>query len=102
MTVTLFIMIAAICCVVAAAMTEGIKAWYKNAGKNYSANLIALINAFIVGGGGTVVSYILIGIPFVLANVICIILMIIVVWLGSMIGYDKIMQLIKQITSKEE
>ena len=102
MTITLFIMIAAICCVVSAALTEGIKVWRKNAGKNYSANFIALINSLIVGGVGTAIIYVLMGIPFIATNIICIFLMIDVVWLGSMLGYDKVMQLIKQITKKDE
>ena len=101
MTITTFIIIATICCAVSVLLTEGIKAWCKNANKTHSANLIALINAFVAGGGGTAVYYVFNEIPFTLSNNICIGLMILVVWLGSMIGYDKVMQLISQISTKK-
>lgn len=106
MTITLFIILAAICCAVSSLLTEGIKQWFKNKSeKNYSANLIALINAAVVGCGGTAIAYVLLGVPFVLPNILCLVLMCAVVWLGSMIGYDKVIQLTKQIAKtsfKEE
>ena len=99
MTITLFIVLATICCAVSGLLTEGIKTWFKNAGKEYSANLIALIDALVVGCGGTAIAYVLLGIAFTLPNILCLVLMVGVVWLGSMIGYDKVMQLITQIAS---
>ena len=99
MTITMFILLATMCSAVSGLLTEGIKTWFKNANKNYSANLIALINALVVGCGGTAIAYILMGIAFTLSNVSCLILMAIVVWLGSMIGYDKVIQLITQIAN---
>lgn len=101
MTIAMFIMIATICCAVSVLLTEGIKAWCKNAKKSYSANLIALITSLVAGGGGTAVTYVFMNIPFTLPNILCIVLMIIAVWLGSMIGYDKVMQLITQISTKK-
>ena len=100
MSVTIFITLATICCAASGLLTEAIKMWYQNAAKEYSANLIALINAFIVGCGGTAVSYVLLGIPFTLPNILCLVLMTAVVWMGSMVGYDKVMQLITQIAKK--
>lgn len=98
MTVTLFVILTVILCTVSALLTEGIKQWFKNkSNKNHSANLIALINAAVVGCGGTAVAYVLLGVPFVLPNILCLVLMCGVVWLGSMIGYDKVSQLVKQI-----
>ena len=106
MTITLFIILAVICCAVSSLLTEWIKQWFKNKSeKNYSANLIALINAAVVGCGGTAIAYVLLGVPFVLPNILCLVLMCAVVWLGSMIGYDKVIQLTKQIAKtsfKEE
>jgi hypothetical protein len=102
MTITLFIVLATICCAVSTLLTEGIKQWFINkAQKNYSANLIALVNAAVVGCGGTAIAYVLLGVPFVLPNILCLILMCGVVWLGSMIGYDKVIQLVKQISATE-
>ena len=102
MTIAMFITIAAICCAVSVLLTEGIKTWCKNANKGYSANLIALLTSLIAGGGGTSAAYILMDIPFNATNITCIVLMIVTVWLGGMIGYDKVMQLVTQITSKKQ
>lgn len=99
MTITIFLLLIAICSAVSSLLTEGIKIWCKNAGKNYSANLIALINAVVVGCGGTAITYILMGIAFTLPNILCLVLMTGAIWLGSMIGYDKVIQLITQITN---
>ena len=102
MTGTLFILLITICCAVSTLLTEGIKQWFKNkSAKKCSANLIALINGMVVGCGGTAVAYILMGIPFVLTNIICLVLMGFAVWLGSMIGYDKVIQLITQIATNK-
>lgn len=96
-SITTFIMLVAICCAVSALMTEAIKAFCKNAGKNCPINLVALIDAFVVGGIGTAIAYVLLGIPFTLANILLILIMAVAIWIGSMIGYDKVMQLITQI-----
>ena len=42
----------------------------------------------------------LMGVKWTVNNIICMILMGICVWVGSMIGYDKIVQLVKQIGVK--
>ena len=97
MTITLFILLTTICSMVSGLLTECFKVFYNNAGKTYSANLIAFFNALIIGCGGTAAAYILLGIVFSLSNIICLLLMTFVIWVGSMIGYDKIMQLIIQI-----
>ena len=43
----------------------------------------------------------LLGIPWTVNNIICLVIMIVAVWIGSMIGYDKIIQLLKQIQETE-
>lgn len=101
MTVTLFVTVLTIGALVSGLLTEAIKKAYANAKKEYSANIIALINAFIVGGGGTAVTYMLLNVPWGVNNIICMCLMVICVWIGSMIGYDKIIQLIKQIADNK-
>ena len=97
MTVTLFVSILTIGALISSLLTEAIKKAYENAKKEYSSNIIALLNAIIVGGGGTAVVYMLIGIPWTVNNSICLALVTICVWVGSMIGYDKVLQLIKQL-----
>ena len=96
MTVTLFVSILAGGAAVSGLVTQAVKKWYENRKKEYSSNMIALINAVVVGGGGTAVSYMLLGIDWTVNNIICLVIMGGAVWLGSMIGYDKILQLIKQ------
>lgn len=41
--------------------------------------------------------YMLQGIPWTTNNIICLVLMGVAVWVASMIGYDKLLQLLKQI-----
>lgn len=100
MTITLFITIITIGAAASALLTEAIKKAYANANKDYSANVIALIDSVVIGGGGTAVTYMLMGISWNVNNIICLMLMIMCVWIGSMIGYDKIIQLIKQTADK--
>ena len=49
-----------------------------------------------MGGGGTAFSYMLLGIEWTINNILCLIAMIIFVWMGSMIGYSKIIETIQQ------
>lgn len=97
MTITLFITMMTLGAGITSLLTEAIKKAYLNSGKEYSANLVALINAVVVGCGGTAVLYMLNAIPWTVNNVICMILMGIAVWIASMIGYDKVIQLLKQL-----
>jgi len=106
MTITLFVTMLTIGAGITSLLTEAIKKFYTNAGKDYSANIVALINAIVVGCGGTAILYMLNSIPWTVNNIICIFLMGVAVWIASMIGYDKIIQLLKQIAdvtpNKEE
>lgn len=98
MTITLFISMLTLGAGVTSLLTEAIKKAYANAGKDYSANVVALINAVVVGCGGTAILYMLKAIPWTINNVICLILMGVAVWIASMIGYDKVVQLLKQLS----
>ena len=98
MTITLFITFMTAAAAVSGLLTEAIKKAYQNAGRKYSANVIALINAAVIGGLGMAAVYMLLGIPWTVNNII---IMIVAVWIGSMIGYDKIIQLLKQIQETE-
>lgn len=97
MTASIFIMLVAIFAIISSFLTEAIKKWYDNANKKYSANVIALINAAVIGGGGTSIAYLIMDIPFSLINITYIVVMIGVTWMGSMLGYDKVKQLIAQV-----
>ena len=97
MTVTLFATILTLGAMANALLTEAIKKMYENDGKTYSANVVALADAFIIGGLGTAAVYMLMGIPWTVNNIICLVIMVVAVWVASMVGYDKMIQLVKQI-----
>lgn len=97
MTVTLFATILTIGAMLNALLTEAIKKAYENAGKEYSPNVVALADALIIGGAGTAAVYMLMAIPWTINNIICLLIMIVAVWIASMIGYDKVLQLAKQV-----
>ena len=102
MSITLFITMFTVGAAAAALLTEAVKKFYANAGKECSPNVVALVDAVVIGAGGTAVVYMLMNIPWTVNNIICLILMTVFVWIGSMIGYDKIIQLLKQIEEKEK
>lgn len=97
MTVTLFISMLTLGAAATSLLTEAIKKFYANAGKDYSPNMIALINAIVIGMGGTSICYMLLNILWTVNNIICMVLMGVAVWIASMIGYDKVLQLLKQL-----
>lgn len=102
MSITLFITILTIGGMVTALLTEAIKKMYANMNKQYSANIIALVNAVVVGCGGTSVVYMLMDIPWTINNIICMVLMTIAVWIASMLGFDKVIQTINQIANLDK
>ena len=102
MSTTLFITMFTVGAAAAALLTEAVKKFYANAGKECSPNAVALVNAVVIGAGGTAVVYMLMDIPWTVNNIICLILMAGCVWIGAMIGYDKVVQLLKQIEVKEK
>ena len=77
-------------------LTQSIKQFYYNRGSQASPNVIALINALVVGGGGTAFVYMLMHISWTINNILCLIAMIFLVWMGSMIGYSKIIETFQQ------
>ena len=93
MTFNMFITFLTIGSLVSSLLTEAVKKSFQN----IATNVIALINAVVVGLVGTIIEYILFGIELNLKNIICIVLMMFCMWMGSMVGYDKVMQTILQI-----
>lgn len=102
MTITLFITILTIGASATTLLTEAIKKCCENAHFNYSANLIALINAVFVGCGGTAIYYCFTDIPWTVNNIICLFLMGVAVWLSSTLEYDKVLQLLAQISEMDK
>ncbi len=100
MTTTIFLMLLFTFSTVSGLITEVIKKLIIEKDK-LSYNLTALITALIVSSMGTIIYYQLNAIPFIINNIIHILLIGIASGLGSMIGYDKISQLISQFTTRE-
>lgn len=78
-------------------ITEAVKATLDSFKINYSSNIVALIVAIIVGVGGTAILYIYTGVAFTSINILTMILMGVINWIGAMVGYDKIKQAIEQL-----
>ena len=93
MTIELFLFLFTIGSLVSSLLTEALK----KLNKSLSTNIIALIDAAMIGLCGTASAYVVMGIPWTPVNIICIILMTFCIWIGSMIGYDKVMQTLSQV-----
>lgn len=100
MTVALFLALFTGFSLITGLIVEALKKILDETTITCPSNILACIIAMIVGVGGTAITYIFMGIPFTTANIICMILMGIVVAVGSMVGYDKVVQTIKQFTSE--
>lgn len=82
-----------------ALLTQAVKKYLDDGGKKYSSNVLALVDALIVGIGGTAILYIVCDMPFDLKNIIFIVCMALAVWVSSMVSYDKVVGIIRQIAA---
>lgn len=97
MTLTLFVTLLVVLAVCVSLITEAVKKFLDDAGVKYSSNVVVLIVSVIVGAGGTALMYLFLGIAFTPPNIVCIVLMAVAVWVGAMVGYDKVVQMIEQL-----
>lgn len=100
MTTTMFLMLLSAFSVLSSLVTEGIKKVSSDKA-NLSYNIVALVVALVIGGGGTAIYYQLHEIVFSVNNIIYATLMGLASGLVSMIGFDKVKQAIAQLTNKE-
>lgn len=98
MTIEMFLILLTAFSVLTSLCTEAAKKFLDSLEVTYASNIIALVVAVFVGGGGTVIFYLFNGIELNLVNNICVFLMMGANWLGSMIGYDKVKQAIIQLS----
>lgn len=101
MNIALFIALLTVFATITSLFTEVCKKVLNENKVSYSSNLLVLIIACIVGILGTCVYYIFFSIEFNAVNIICMPLMGIATAVGSMVGYDKVIQTIKQINIKQ-
>lgn len=97
MTISLFLTLIVTLATAVSLLTEAVKKSFEGTKIKYSSNVVVLIVSVIVGIGGTALTYMFLGIPFTTLNTICMVLMAVAVWIGSMLGYDKVLQMIEQI-----
>ncbi len=83
-------------------LTQSIKQFYYNRKESASPNLIALVSALVVGGGGTAFAYMLLGVAWTVNNILCMLAMMLFVWMGSMIGYSKILETYRQFRTWQQ
>lgn len=93
MTIELFIYLFTIGSAVSGLITQATK----KAVKNLSSNVVALVNAVLVGFLGTICACVYLNIPFDAKNIVSALLMGVCIWVGSMLGYDKVIQTINQL-----
>lgn len=93
MTGILFVALVTALSVLSSAITEALK---KAIGKKHiHSNLLVAIVSMIVGWGGTAVAYVFLKIPFNdVTNIVALVLMALPIWLGAMLGYDKVNDII--------
>jgi len=97
MTLTMFMALMVILSTATSLFTEAVKCFLEGMGGKYASNVVVLVVSIITGVGGTAIAYVFMGIPFILPNIICMVLMAVAVWVGSMVGYDKITQMLEQM-----
>lgn len=102
MTVTLFIGLVAAFSLITSLCTQACKKILDDLKISYSSNIVVCIIAAIVGIIGTCAYYILFSVEFNTVNIVCIFLMSLTTAIGSMVGYDKVIQTIKQIMSGKD
>ena len=93
MTLALFVTLVTILSLINSLITQAIK-------KTFNANkptLVVAIVSAITGWIGGYMTYILMEIPFNPSSIICLILLAPTCWLVATLGYDKVMEVIKQI-----
>lgn len=92
MTIELFIYLFTLGSAFNTLLTQAVK----KAFDGLPSNLLALGDAVVVGFGGCLCYYSIYNISLSPQNVIYAILMALCIWIGSMCGYDKVIQLMKQ------
>jgi len=97
MTLALFVTLVSLFALAVSLITEAVKKFLQDTGVKYSANIVVLILSVVVGVGGTALVYLFMGIPYTPPNIVCMVLMAVSVWVGSMVGYDKVIQMLDQL-----
>lgn len=101
MTMEIFLMMLLACSVLTTLTVEAIKKMFTN-GESRKANIIAAIVAIILAIAIAVIYAILFGVIVNIQYIVMIITLCFLSWLCAMVGYDKVIQAIAQITGKSK
>ena len=101
MDTNMFLILLSTFSVASGLITEGIKKMMKDT-TALSVNIIAIVVSLIVGVVGCAAYYTLNGVAFTANNVLCMVLMGLASGLMSMVGFDKVKQLIEQMGSMKK
>ena len=93
MTVALFVTLVTALSLVSSLITQALK---KVFGDSKPTIIVAIVSA-VIGWGGGAIAYVLLGVAFTPASILCLILLAPVIWLTATLGYDKVMEVIEQI-----
>lgn len=96
MNVALFITLLTVFALISSLITEAVK---KATQDTISNNVLVAVIAAIVGWGGGAAVYAIFGLAWTISNIIALVLLAPSCWLGAMLGYDKVIQTIKQIAT---
>lgn len=100
MSVQVFLILITVFATITSILTEAVKKFLDSQKITYASNIVVLVIAFIVGFSGTAIYYVNMGIEFSVINIIYLFLISLANWVGAMVGYDKIIQLLKQLEGK--
>lgn len=100
MTMEKILILLAIFATATSFITEAAKKLLDSLKVKYASNIVVLFVSIIVGGAGTIVFYMANGIAWTALNIVCVFIMIVLNWLGAMLGYDKVIQAIAQNKNK--
>ena len=98
MTLTLFLTLVTMLSLVSSLLTEAAKKIFKIT----KPTVVDAIISVIAGWGGGVAAYMLMGITFTQSSIVCLILLAPTIFLCSTLGYDKVVEIIKQLAQKFE
>lgn len=82
MTISLFLTLIVTLAMAVSLLTEAVKKSFEGTKVKYSSNVLVLIVSVIVGVGGTALTYLFLGIPFTVPNIVCMVLMAVAVWVS--------------------
>lgn len=96
MTFTMFCSLLVGLGAITALFVEFVKSVLDGYKKVYNKQTVSLLSGLVIGVIGTIVVYVLMGVPFTTINVVFIVFEALAVVMGAQLGYDKVVSVIKQ------